>query len=73
LPNTQLPPTRSDASKTVQSIPYSCSPFAAVIPDEPAPMMAVRGSVFDTRAPPKVKVDAPVTLVRGSTYVNVQE
>jgi hypothetical protein len=55
-------------------MPFSCSPLAAVIPDEPAPMMAVRGRVFDTRAPPKVqKVDAPVTLGRGSTYVNVQE
>ena len=47
LPNTQLPPTLSDASKQSKGMPRSASAFAAVIPEEPAPMMHARG-----RAPP---------------------
>ncbi len=61
LPKTQLPPIRSDASKTVTSMPFSCSALAAVMPDEPAPMMAVRGRVLDTRCPPLAKL-TPASL-----------
>src|SRR3954454_14169962 len=43
LPKTQLPPTRSDASKTVNGMPRSCRAFAAAMPDEPAPMTAAVG------------------------------
>jgi hypothetical protein len=45
LPKTQLPPTRSDASKQSAAIPRSWSALAAAIPDEPAPMIAAVGSV----------------------------
>src|SRR5918911_1157850 len=40
LRKTQLPPTRSDASKTVNGTPCSCSALAAAMPDEPAPSAA---------------------------------
>ena len=43
LPNTQLPPTRSPFSKHVTGTPASTSAFSAVMPDEPAPITAVRG------------------------------
>src|SRR3954470_8317370 len=43
--NTQLPPTRSDASKQSKSNPAVWSAFAAAIPDEPAPITQTRGSV----------------------------
>src|SRR5258708_2230434 len=43
LPNTQLPPTRSEASKHVNGIPRSWRAWAAAMPDEPAPMMAAVG------------------------------
>src|SRR5918995_5777949 len=48
LPNTQLPPTGSDFSKTSNGIPASASFFAAGMPDEPAPMMQALGSEVDT-------------------------
>src|SRR5438128_5988905 len=44
LPNTQLPPTRSDASKQSNGIPRSCRTLAPAIPDEPAPMTHAFGS-----------------------------
>jgi hypothetical protein len=43
LPKTQLPPTRSEASKQPNSMPRSCSAFAAAMPEEPAPMIAAVG------------------------------
>src|SRR3954468_9186459 len=49
LPNTQLPPTRSDASKTVNGMPHSCSALAAAMPDEPAPMTAAVGYALTGR------------------------
>src|SRR5918998_3287259 len=48
LPKTQLPPTRSDFSKTSNGIPASASFFAAAMPDEPAPMMQALGNEVDT-------------------------
>src|SRR5918998_4670621 len=48
LPKTQLPPTRSDFSKTSNGTPASWSFFAAAMPDEPAPMMQALGSEVDT-------------------------
>src|SRR5689334_6852771 len=44
LPKTQLPPTRSDFSMQSEGIPRSCSAFAAVMPEEPAPMTQTDGS-----------------------------
>src|SRR5690348_17348733 len=38
LPYTQLPPTRSEASKQSKSNPFSCRALAAAMPDEPAPI-----------------------------------
>ncbi len=43
LSKTQLPPTRSEASKQVNGTPRSCSALAAAIPEEPAPMTAAVG------------------------------
>jgi hypothetical protein len=57
LPKTQLPPTRSDFSKTSNSIPASCSSLAAAIPEEPAPITQAVGSL-DGRA----KRDTGVTF-----------
>ena len=42
--NTQLPPTRSDASKQSNSKPRSCSALAAAMPEEPAPITQTDGS-----------------------------
>src|SRR4051794_24633430 len=44
LPNTQLPPTRSDFSKQSNSMPASCSSLTAAMPDEPAPITQADGS-----------------------------
>ena len=44
LLNTQLPPTRSDASKQSNAKPRSCSAFTAAIPEEPAPITQTVGS-----------------------------
>jgi hypothetical protein len=44
LPNTQLPPIRSDFSSTSNWIPASCSFLAAAIPDDPAPITQAVGS-----------------------------
>src|SRR5471032_1851935 len=44
LPNTQLPPTRSDFSKQSNGMPRSCSALAAAMPEEPAPMTHAVGS-----------------------------
>src|SRR3954471_16724367 len=44
FPNTQLPPMRSDFSKQSNSMPASCSFFAAAIPDDPAPITHALGS-----------------------------
>src|ERR1700709_2856078 len=41
LSKTQLPPTRSEASKQSNGSPLSCSACAPAMPDEPAPMIAV--------------------------------
>jgi hypothetical protein len=38
LPNTQLPPTRSDFSNQSNAIPRWWSAFAAAMPEDPAPM-----------------------------------
>ena len=46
LPNTQLPPTRSDFSKQSKGIPRSCSALAAAIPEEPAPIRQTRSEVL---------------------------
>jgi hypothetical protein len=40
------PPTRLDASKTVQGTPRSCNVSAAVKPEIPAPTIPMRGSVL---------------------------
>src|SRR3954452_6931675 len=56
LPNTQLPPTRSLFSKQSNGMPASCSFLAAAIPDEPAPIKQVRGSVR-SRIPRSLKKD----------------
>ena len=45
LSKTQLPPTRSDASKASNGTPRSCSALATAMPEEPAPMTAVRGEL----------------------------
>jgi hypothetical protein len=42
--NTQLPPTRSDASKQPKSKPRWCSALAAAMPEEPAPITQEVGS-----------------------------
>ncbi len=60
LPNTQLPPTLSEASKQSKGMPRSASAFAAVIPEEPAPMMHARGRTLPTeRALPAPATEAP--------------
>ncbi len=41
--NTQLPPTRSDASKQSNSKPRSCRVLAAAMPEEPAPITQTVG------------------------------
>jgi hypothetical protein len=41
--NTQLPPTRSLASKQSNANPRSCSAFTAAIPDDPAPITQTLG------------------------------
>jgi hypothetical protein len=42
--NTQLPPTRSDASMHSTSNPSACSALVAAMPDEPAPITQTLGS-----------------------------
>src|SRR3954452_10194818 len=54
LPKTQLPPTRSDASRQSNGTPRSCSALAAAMPDEPAPMTQVLGRWDIAGACPKV-------------------
>ena len=54
LPKTQLPPTRSEASKQVNGTPRSCSALAAAIPEEPAPMTAAVGRLGIAPASQKV-------------------
>ena len=44
FPNTQFPPTRSDASKQSNANPRSCSALTAAIPEEPAPITQTVGS-----------------------------
>ncbi len=51
LPNTQLPPTRSDFSKQSNGIPRSCSALAAAIPEEPAPITQAEGRLVIELAP----------------------
>src|ERR1700730_3723802 len=51
LPTTQLPPRRSDFSKQPTGRPRSCSPLAAAMPDEPAPMTQTVGSSDMGRSP----------------------
>ena len=51
FPNTQLPPTRSDASKQSNAKPRSCSALTAAIPDEPAPITQTRGRCRATTVP----------------------
>jgi hypothetical protein len=72
FPKTQLPPMRSEASKTVTSSPFSRRPLAAVIPEAPAPIRAQRGSGLDMPRDLSVEVDAGVTLAPCNAYVNVQ-
>src|SRR3954451_9165513 len=43
LPNTQLPPTRSDASMQSNGTSCSCSALATAMPEEPAPMRQTVG------------------------------
>ena len=52
LPKTQLPPTRSDASKQSKGTPRSASALAAAMPEEPAPMMQTVGSALIKVTPP---------------------
>src|SRR3954454_16802072 len=47
LPNTQLPPTRSDFSKQSYGSPRSRRALAAAMPEEPAPMMHESGRPGD--------------------------
>ena len=54
LPKTQLPPTRSEASKHVNGTPRSWSALAAAIPEEPAPMTAAVGRLGIAPASQKV-------------------
>jgi hypothetical protein len=54
LAKTQLPPTRSEASKQVNGTPRSWSALAAAIPDEPAPMTAAVGRLGIAPASQKV-------------------
>src|SRR5881398_209612 len=63
LPNTQLPPTRSDFSKQSNGIPRSWSALAAAIPEEPAPITAAWGS--SVIASTLIKNDGGVKFVRG--------
>src|SRR5947209_20526197 len=44
LPNTQLPPTRSDFSKQSNGMPRSWRALAAAIPEDPAPIRHADGS-----------------------------
>src|SRR3954447_19401492 len=44
LPQTQLPPTRSDSSKQSNGMPRSFSTLAAAMPLDPAPTMQTLGS-----------------------------
>ena len=60
LPKTQLPPTRSDASNTVNGTPRSCSALAAAMPEEPAPMTAAVGSADTGGTLPKVTRASPL-------------
>src|SRR3712207_1007088 len=63
LPNTQLPPTRSDFSKQSNAIPRWCNAFAAAMPDDPAPMTAAFGKVaMNPFSPSRYEVDARVIL-----------
>jgi hypothetical protein len=45
LAKTQLPPMRSLLSKQSTAMPRSCIAFVAAMPDEPAPITAVEGSL----------------------------
>jgi hypothetical protein len=63
LPKTQLPPTRSEASKQVNGMPRSYSALAAAMPEEPAPMTAAVGSV--AMAPASQKVTPASSLSYG--------
>src|SRR5258708_17859812 len=49
LPKTQLPPTRSPLSKQSNGTPRCWRTLAAVIPEEPAPMMQTSGFDMSTR------------------------
>src|SRR5258708_31356222 len=49
FPKTQLPPTRSPLSKQSKGMPRCCRTLAAVIPEEPAPMMQTSGFDMSTR------------------------
>src|SRR5258708_21491791 len=49
LPKTQLPPTRSPLSKQSNGTPRWWRTLAAVIPEEPAPMMQTSGFDMSTR------------------------
>src|SRR5947208_462451 len=71
LPKTQLPPTRSDFSKTSISMPASRSFFAAAIPDDPAPITQALGSFdWDIAPPADDKSDSGVSFAIPDSAVN---